>query len=399
MARTLAHRPGTPGRDRTTPATEPGGTTAPATTPGTTAPGTTTWRTTALTAGLALALTGCSLVGTDEPGSTGTDGSDGTGATGGTVVLVTHDSFALSEDLIAAFEAETGLTLEQRAPGDGGALVNQLILTKDAPLGDVVYGIDNTFASRAITEGVLEPYTSSEAGADVAANAVDEEGYLTAIDIGDVCLNVDHEWFADAGIPEPTTLEDLTEPAYRDLLVVTNPATSSPGLAFLLATIAEFGEDGWVDYWTALQANGLKVVSGWSDAYYVDFSGAAGEGDRPVVLSYASSPPSEVPDGATEAPTGAMLDTCFRQVEYAGVLAGAANPEGAQQVIDWLLSPLVQADLPGSMYVYPVDSSVPLPDAWAQFAPQPQSPYTLDPEVITEHRDEWIDTWTETVIG
>lgn len=372
MARTLAHRPGTTGRSSTT------------------------LTTTALTAGLALALAGCSVIGTDQ--GTGEGGDDDAGTTG-SVVLVTHDSFALSEDLIEAFEADTGLTLEQRAPGDGGALVNQLILTKESPLGDVVYGIDNTFASRAIAEGVLEPYTSPAAGEDVTEHAVDDEGYLTAIDIGDVCLNVDHEWFADAGIPEPTGLEDLTEPAYRDLLVVTNPATSSPGLSFLLATIAAFGEDGWVDYWAALQDNGLKVVSGWSDAYYVDFSGSSGEGDRPVVLSYASSPPSEVPEGAEEAPTGAMLDTCFRQVEYAGVLAGAANPQGAQQVIDWLLSPEVQADLPGSMYVYPVDSSVPLPDSWARFAPQPESPHTLDPELITENRDDWISTWTETVIG
>lgn len=380
MARRLAHLPGRPGRS--------------------TARRTTT-RTAALTTGLAVALAGCSVIGTDGGSTDGgsTDGSAGDDAATGTVVLVTHDSFALSEDLITAFESDTGLTLEQRAPGDGGALVNQLVLTKDAPLGDVVYGVDNTFASRAINEGVFEPYTSPAAGEDVAEHAIGDEGYLTAIDIGDVCLNVDHEWFAAADIPEPTSLEDLTDPTYRDLLVVTNPATSSPGLSFLLATIAEFGEHGWVDYWAALQDNGLKVASGWSDAYYVDFSGSSGEGDRPVVLSYASSPPSEVPEGAEQAPTGAMLDTCFRQVEYAGVLSGAANPEGARQVIDWLLSEEVQADLPGSMYVYPVDSSIPLPDSWAKFAPQPESPYTLDPDLITQNRDQWIDTWTETVIG
>ncbi|WP_182112404.1 MULTISPECIES: thiamine ABC transporter substrate binding subunit [unclassified Actinotalea] len=339
-----------------------------------------------------LPLAACSAIGADpEPAASG-DGA-------GTVVLVTHDSFALSDDVVAAFEAETGLTLETRAPGDGGALVNQLILTKDAPLGDVVYGIDTTFASRAIAEGVLEPYESPAAGADVAAHAVDDGHHLTAVDVGDVCVNVDHEWFAEAGVPEPTTLADLTDPAYRDLLVVTNPATSSPGLAFLLATVAELGEDGWEQYWTALRDNGVKVVSGWSDAYYVDFSGPSSEGERPLVLSYASSPPSEVAEGATQAPTGALLDTCFRQVEYAGVLAGAANPDGARQVVDWLLSQDVQADLPGSMYVYPVDTSVPLPDAWAQHAPLPAEPLTLDPALISEHRDAWIERWTEIVIG
>ncbi|HWS58426.1 MAG TPA: thiamine ABC transporter substrate-binding protein [Actinotalea sp.] len=348
-------------------------------------------RSPAVAAVAGLALAGCSAIG---EGGSGPEGSSG-----GTVVLLTHDSFALSEELVAQFEADTGLTLEQRAPGDGGALVNQLVLTTDAPLGDVVFGIDTTFASRAIEAGVLEPYTSPAAGEDVQRYAVDEVGSLTAVDVGDVCVNVDRQWFADAGVPEPQTLEDLADPAYRDLLVVENPATSSPGLAFLLATVGAFGEEGWVDYWAALTENGVSVAAGWSDAYYVDFSGPSSEGDRPLVVSYASSPPYEVPEGATEAPTRALLDTCFRQVEYAGVLAGAANPQGARQVVDWLLSPAVQADIPESMYVYPVDSTVELPASWEQFAPVAPAPFEVDPAVIAENRDAWISTWTDTVIG
>jgi len=352
--------------------------------------------TTALVTVAMLALAGCTAAedAADDdapaPGGTATAGT-----ASGTVVLVTHDSFALPDELVAQFEADTGLTLEQRAPGDGGALVNQLILTKDAPLGDVVYGIDNSFATRAIDEGVLEPYTPDGA---VAEYAIDDEGYLTAVDMGDVCINVDHEWFAEAGIPEPTSLADLTDPAYKDLLVVTNPATSSPGLAFLAATVGAFGEDGWVDYWAALRENGVKVAAGWSDAYYVDFSGPSSEGDRPLVLSYASSPPYEVPEGATEAPTGALLDTCFRQVEYAGVIAGAANPEGARAVVDWLLSPEVQAAIPENMYMYPV-TDVALPESWTQFAPLAPSPVKVDPAELSENRDAWIETWTDTVIG
>ena len=180
---------------------------------------------------------------------------------------------------------------------------------------------------------------------------------------------------------------------------MTNPATSSPGLAFLLATVDRFGEDGWLAYWTALRDNGLKVDAGWEDAYYVDFSGPSSEGDRPIVLSYASSPPYEVPEGSGTAPTGALLDTCFRQVEYAGVLAGAKNPEGAQKVVDWLLSADVQADIPLSMYVYPVDSSVALPESWTAFAPRPTAPAQLDPALVSENRDAWIQQWTDAVIG
>lgn len=352
----------------------------------------------ALVAALAVAALGaCSLVGTDDGDDAADAGDPATtdGEGGGTVVLVTHDSFAVPDELVAAFEEETGYTLETRAPGDGGALVNQLILTKDAPLGDAVYGIDNSFATRAIEEGILEPYAPDAAVADYA---VDDAGSLTAVDMGDVCINVDHEWFAEAGIPEPTTLDDLTDPTYRDLLVVTNPATSSPGLAFVLATVGAYGEDGWLDYWAALRDNGVKIASGWSDAYYVDYSGPSSEGDRPLVLSYASSPPYEVPEGATEPPTGALLDTCFRQVEYAGVLAGAANPEGARAVIDWLLSPEVQASIPENMYMYPV-TDVDLPESWTQFAPLAPEPFHVEPDVISENRDAWLEQWTDTVVG
>ena len=331
----------------------------------------------------------------DSPTSTATAGP----TLGGTVTLVTHDSFHVDEDLLAAFEAATGLDVQQVAPGDGGALVNQLVLTKGNPLGDVAYGVDNTFASRAVAEGVFAPYTSSEpAAADAAAFALPGDDTLTAIDYSDVCLNIDDPWFADAGITPPTSLADLADPTYRDLTVVSGAATSSPGLAFLLATVAEFGEDGWQDYWRSLADNGVKVVPGWSDAYYTDFT-VGGGGERPIVLSYASSPPFTVPEGGDTPTTSALLDTCFRQVEYAGVLAGAANPAGAEALIDFLLSAEFQAGIPESMYVYPVSSAVELPAEWVQWAPLAESPLELDPAVIDAGRDGWLREWSEIVTG
>ncbi len=330
-----------------------------------------------LSALLLTSLGACSL------GSGGTGGSEGAG----TVTLVTHDSFALSDGLLESFTEQTGYDVAVVAPGDGGALVNQLILTRDAPLGDAVYGIDTTFASRAVAEGVLEPYTS--AAAPAGFDTLD--GHLTPIDQGDVCLNVDRAWFAEKGVPEPATFEDLLAPEYRGLLVVTNPTTSSPGLAFLLATIAHFGEDGWQDYWRGLLANDVKIAEGWSDAYYVDFSGSEGAGPRPVVLSYSSSPAAEVGEDGTSR-TANVEATCFRQVEYAGVLAGAANPEGARALVDFLLSDAVQADIPGSMYMYPV-TGVELPADWATHAPLAESPLALDPAVIAENRTAWLEQW------
>jgi len=318
------------------------------------------------------------------------------GDLGTEVTVVTHDSFAVPDELVAEFEAETGLKVTFVAPGDGGTLVNQLILTKDQPLGDVVFGVDNTFASRAIDEGVFADYTSTaSAVSDSAQYAVADSSALTAIDFSDVCLNVDTTWFDANSVAVPASLDDLLKPEYKGLLSVTNPATSSPGLAFLLATIAAEG-DGWQDYWTELNDNGLRVTSSWSDTYYTDFSAPNYGGDYPIVLSYASSPPYEVGEDGTT-PTAALLDTCFRQVEYAGVLNGAKNPAGAQAVVDWMLSDDFQASIPENMYVYPVSTSVAVPDSWAEFAPLAEQPWALSPAEITANRDTWIQDWTDIV--
>lgn len=344
-------------------------------------------------AGLALVLTlaACSS------GDQGEPGAEADASPSGTVTLVTHDSFALSDGLLAAFEEESGLTVETVAAGDAGTLVNQLVLTKDAPLGDVVYGIDNTFASRAIDAGVLQPYTP-EGWADRDVPEQLGDGALTPVDLGDVCVNADTAWFESQGLALPVTLEDLAKPEYKDLLVVENPATSSPGLAFLLATVGAFGEDGFEEYWTSLAGNGVKVVDSWEDAYYVDFSGAEG-GTRPLVLSYATSPAFTVTEDGSATTTTALLDTCFRQVEYTGVLAGTDDEAGAQALVDFLLSAEVQADVPGSMYMYPADGSIELPAEWTQFAPLAPAPFTVDPADVSANRDEWIERWTAAVVG
>jgi len=335
----------------------------------------------------ALVSTACSLVGGGDDNA-----SDDAGER---VVLVTHESFVMSEELQQQFEEESGYDLVVKASGDAGALTNKLVLTKDDPTGDAVFGIDNTFGSRAIDEGVLAPYAAQlpEGAADFALEG-DDDHDLTPVDTGNVCVNVDDTWFAAHGVPEPKTLEDLTAPAYRDLFVTPGATTSSPGLAFLLATIAEYGEDGWQDYWTRLMDNGAELTQGWSDAYEVDFTQGGGNGDRPIVLSYDSSPAFTV-DGKGGTTTSALLDTCFRQVEYAGVLAGAENPTGAQALVDFMLTKPFQQALPDAMYVFPVDPSVALPDDWATFAKQPDHPFTVDPADIAEHRDDWLEQWSD----
>jgi thiamine transport system substrate-binding protein len=338
---------------------------------------------------LALSLSACSL-----GGGGGQQASSGPGR----VTLLTHDSFALSDGVLADFTRQTGIAVDLRTGGDAGALTNQLVLTKDAPVADVAYGVDNSFASRALEAGVFAPYTSPAASGGADQHAVPGSDALTAVDVSDVCVNIDTRYFAARGLPEPVTLDDLAKPEYAGLTEVENPATSSPGLAFLLATVAEYGPDGWQDYWTKLRGNGVAVADGWTQAYTVDFSGSSGGGPRPIVVSYASSPPAESVDGAAP-PTKALLDTCFRQVEYAGVLTGAKNPTGAKALVDFLLSAEVQADVPGQIYVYPVQTGTPLPADWASYAPVPTAPLSVDPQQIADNRDAWTQTWRTIVQG
>ena len=312
--------------------------------------------------------------------------------------MVTHDSFNVKPELLKQFEESSGLKVTYVAPGDAGTLVNQLVLTKSSPLGDVVYGIDNTFAGRALSENVTTAYTPAALpAADATALQADASGRLTPIDFGDTCINADTRWFAAKGVPVPQTLDDLTKPEYKDLLVVPNPASSSPGMAFLTATVGAKGDPGYLDYWGALKNNGVLIAKDWTEAYSVQFSGSAGKGPRPLVLSYSTSPAFEVVDGA--APTEGLLQTCFRQVEYAGVIAGAKNPDGAKAFIDFMLSPQVQADIPGEMYMYPAVRSTQLPAEWTKFAPLSDAPIEVPAATIAQNRDRWVRDWTATVVG
>jgi len=336
-------------------------------------------------AGIALALAGCA--GSDE---TPTE-----------VVLVTHDSFAISDDVKQAFEDESGLTLRILKAGDAGEIVTRALLTAGNPEGDVLFGVDNNLLARTLEGDVFEAYESPELESVDPELVLDPEHRVTPIDRGDVCLNVDKAWFAERGIEPPDDLGDLILAKHRGQLVVENPATSTPGLAFMLATIAQFG-DAWQGYWRKLRANDVLVVDGWEDAYYARFSGAAGsKGRRPIVVSYASSPPAEVifrDPRPAEAPTGVVVASCFRQIELAGVLRGTNNEDGARKLIDFMLSKRFQEDIPLQMFVFPARRDATLPPEFEQFAVVPESPLELPPEEIEENRERWVDEWTDIVV-
>jgi thiamine transport system substrate-binding protein len=318
------------------------------------------------------------------------------------VVLVAHDSFVMSDDVKQAFERRSGLTLRILQTGDAGETLAKALLTAGNPQGDVLFGVDSSLLSRALEGDLLEPYEPPQLAKVNERYVLDPEHRVTPIDHGEVCLNYDRGWFAERDVQPPRSLDDLVESRYDGLLVVENPATSSPGLAFLLATIARYGEDGWMDYWRKLRANDVLVVDGWEDAYNVRFSGSVGSrGDRPIVVSYASSPPAEVifrTPRPTQAPTAVIEDSCFRQIEFAGVLRGAANEEGARALVDFMLSRRFQEDVPLTMFVFPVLPAATLPPEFERFAAVPEKPLELPPEEIEANRDRWVKEWTRVVL-
>ena len=318
-----------------------------------------------------------------------------------TLTVMTHDSFAISEETIIAFEKQYNAHIELLPAGDAGAALNQAILSKDNPLADVFFGVDNTFMSRALGADIFIPYESPALSGVDSALQLDSSHRLTPIDYGDVCLNYDKAW--DGNLP--TSLTDLTGPAYKGLLVVENPATSSPGLAFLLATIAEFGVDGtydYLDYWADLRTNDVMIANGWEEAYYGSFS-VASDGKRPFVVSYASSPAAEFiyADPPVEvAPSGSIIadGMCYRQVEFVGILKGTAHETIARQFVDFMLTKTFQEDIPLNMFVFPALDGATLPDAFVQWEAQPPTTNRIPPADIEAHREEWIEAWTDVVL-
>jgi thiamine transport system substrate-binding protein len=334
--------------------------------------------------GLALALLLTACGGEDGPQS---------------VTVLAHDFFAVPEEVLAEFEAETGIDVEIVLGGDAGLMVNQAVLTAGNPIADVIFGVDTTLLSRAIDADLFDPYVSGDLG-DLGTAYGTGDGVVTPIDFGDVCLNHDLE-----ALPTPpATLEELTDPTYSGLLVVPDPRASSPGLAFLLATIERFGEDGeytWRDYWSDLTSNDVQIAADWGTAYYGAYSGTD-SGDRSIVVSYASSPPADVifSDPPIERATTAVItDGCFRQVEYAGVLRGADDSDEARAFVDFMLSEAFQASVATSMFVFPIDPTVELPSVFTENTTVPADPVEMDPDRIEANRDRWLAEWSEIVIG
>lgn len=319
-----------------------------------------------------------------------------------TITVMTHDSFSISEEVVRSFEEANNADVVFLPGGDAGSVLNRAILTRDAPLADLLFGVDNTFLSRALEEDIFASYDSPELDEIPDIFKLDTTNRALPVDYGDVCINYDKAYFAENNLSVPQSLEDLTKPEYEGLLVVENPATSSTGLAFLLATVAHYG-DSFTDYWQSLKENGVVVVDGWETAYYTNFSGSSGRGPQPMVVSYGTSPAAEMIYAETpldDAPTASITgpDTCFRQIEFIGILKRTRQRALAEKFVDFILGQQFQEDVPLQMFVYPVNPHAALPEEFTKYAQAPEQTAQIAPDVIAENRDAWIQAWTDVVM-
>lgn len=320
-----------------------------------------------------------------------------------TLKVMTHDSFAMSEEVLRRFESEHNIQVQFIKSGDTGTALNKAILAKDNPLADVFYGVDNTFLSRALDEGIFETYASPLLSKIDDPFKLDPKNHMLPVDYGDVCLNYDKSYLEERGIEPPKSLNDLLKPTYDSLLVVQNPATSSPGLSFLLTTIGNYGQEGYLDYWQGLKKNNVLIVNDWETAYYTEFSGSSGKGPRPIVVSYNSSPVFELiyAESPLETPPTAAVvadNTCFRQIEFVGILQGTKNRELAEKWVDFMLSTDFQADMPMQMFVFPVNRETQLEDTFIEHLQIPNRTAQVAYQEIASNREKWLQDWTEKIL-
>lgn len=317
------------------------------------------------------------------------------------LTVMTHDSFAISESVVQYFEEQNQIKVQFLEVGDTGTAVNKAVLSKENPLADVFYGVDNTFLSRALEEGIFEVYQSPILDQIDPAFLLDPGYQALPVNFGDVCLNYQKAYFDEHDLAPPQSLDELILPDYKGLLTVQNPATSSPGLAFLMTTIAYYGEDGYLDYWEKLVENEVNIVNDWETAYYGEFSQAGGP--DPIVVSYGSSPPFEVifsDEPLDDAPTAAITSpgSCFRQIEFVGILKGTPHRDLAEKWVDFMLSPIFQEDIPLNMYVFPVNPAAVLEETFQKYLVIPEITADISPEQISQNRETWIKDWTDFVL-
>ena len=328
----------------------------------------------------------------------------------GTLRILTYDIAAFSDEMLAEFTNQTGYPVEMIRTDDSGGILEQLLQTQQAQQADLAIGLDNTYLQTALNFCLLQAHNAS--ASDISETALEPyDGPLALpFDRGDVCLNYDETRVDGTNLTVPTSLWNLTEPEWNGLAAFPSPVTSSPGRAFMSATIDYFENDedntpDAFDWWKAMAANGAIFTTGWTEAYEIHYSGGYGEwveghlGDAAMTVSYCHSPGVEAFYGGnwTKSTSLTLPRSSFHQVEYAGVINGGTELEAANAFITYLLSEEVNRDMPENnlMQSVLVNATWPETDGYAYHTDLPELNAEISNERIADEMEDWLSAWKD----
>ncbi|MBJ23765.1 MAG: hypothetical protein CMB64_03760 [Euryarchaeota archaeon] len=326
------------------------------------------------------------------------------------LVIATYDVYALTDEMIGDFENQTGITVSMIKLDDAGSVLDYLIQNKGTETIDLAIGLDNTYLQTAIKQGVLTEHLANNLD-NISQDALAPYNgpFAVPFDMGHVCLNYDSSIVDGQNMTVPTSLWNLTEEEWRGKVAIPSPITSSPGRAFMLATLDYFNSLGestseFEEWWSAMEENDVIITSGWSEAYETHYTGGYGEyeagyvGDAHITVSYCHSPGVEswYNGNWTKSAALNLPKTSFFQVEYISSVMGG-DQQSSALFIEFLLSEDINSNMPVQNSMYSVLEGFDLPEenGYLFHSIIPNEPSEISMIEIEENMESWLLLWNK----
>lgn len=331
----------------------------------------------------------------------------------GTLKILTYDIAAFSDDMLTNFTEQTGFAVELVYTDDAGGILEIMLQTQGSPQVDLAVGLDNTYLQTALDFCLLTVNNVDTSNVDPNVMALYDGPKAVPFDQGHVCLNYDESVVDGENLTEPQTLWNLTESQWTDKTVFPSPLTSSPGRAFMVATIDYFENDldpntTAFDWWKAMADNGATFTSGWTEAYEIHYSGGYGAwvdghlGDAAMTVSYCHSPGVEAYYGGnwTSSTSLVLPRATFHQVEYGGLVNGGGNQEAANAFLTFLLSEDINRNMPENNLMQSVlnNATWPEEEGYRYHTDLPTLNANITTERIGQEMDDWLMAWTNATV-
>ena len=339
------------------------------------------------------------------------------------IVIYTYDSLLNDPyfDIEGNFSTFSGIPANEiqiTRFSDANELVVRLEAEKSNPIADVVIGIDNTLIHLIEDKAsVLEPYTPtsiSQIDENLIQN-LDPENYLIPYDYGIISLYYQNHIINSSTNPEleNLTLDGLLASNLLPMLIVENPKYSSPGLGFLLWTIAVYGdpeinfdgllESNWRNWWNASRDK-ITITKSWGDAFNIFFTP---EEEKPIMVSYGTSPAYSYCQWADNSTSAVVTheknqQNAWLQIEGIGLVKDAPHKDKGKQFINWFLSSSLQSEIPEHQWMYPANREVILSPCFEESVIHPDEVFRLNdllsPEILGHYLPDWKDQWEQVIV-